>query len=79
VQQDNAEWTKDAFRHFVADFLIAFLNVTMQDAFMRLLMPLLIIVAVFKIAEVLLNGLIVYSDARSLKSVLIDDHLYLPG
>jgi hypothetical protein len=58
VLKENMDWTEDLLRHFVSDFLIAFWNVTMQDAFLRILMPLLIVAAVFKTGEMSMQRLL---------------------
>jgi hypothetical protein len=58
VLRDNAEWPEDAFRHFVADFLIAFWNVTMQDAFLRIVMPLLLVFLIFKTVDMTVQRLL---------------------
>jgi hypothetical protein len=58
VLKENVDWIEDLFRHFVSDFLIAFWNVTMQDAFLRILMPLLIVAAVFKTGEMSMQRLL---------------------
>lgn len=58
VLKENVDWTEDLHRHFVSDFLIAFWNVTMQDAFLRIFMPLLIAAAAFKAGEMRMQRLL---------------------
>jgi hypothetical protein len=58
VMDAHAEWPESAFRHFVADFIIAFWNVTMEDAFFRIIMPLLLLVLLFKVCDMSVQRLL---------------------
>ena len=54
----GAEWPEDAFRHFMADYLVAFWNVTMQDAALRILVPLILVAMLFKVGSMAIDRLL---------------------
>jgi hypothetical protein len=54
----GAEWPEDAFRHFMADYLVAFWNVTMQDAALRILVPLILVAMLFKFGSMAIDRLL---------------------
>jgi hypothetical protein len=54
----NAEWPEDAVRHFMADYLVAFWNVTMQDAALRILVPLILVAMLFKVGSMAIDRLL---------------------
>lgn len=54
----DADWLENAFRHFFADYLVAFWNVTMQDAALRILMPLVLVAMIVKIVPMMMDRLV---------------------
>jgi hypothetical protein len=54
----DADWLEGAFRHFFADYLVAFWNVTMQDAALRILMPLVLVAMIVKVVPMLMDRLL---------------------
>ena len=54
----GAEWPEDAFRHFMADYLVAFWNVTMQDAALRILVPLILVAMLVKVGSMAVDRLL---------------------
>ena len=54
----GADWPEDAFRHFMADYLVAFWNVAMQDAALRILVPLILVAMLFKVGSMAIDRLL---------------------
>lgn len=54
----DADWLENAFRHFFADYLVAFWNVTMQDAALRILMPLVLVAMIVKVVPMMVDRLL---------------------
>ena len=61
----GTEWPEDAVRHFIADYLVAFWNVTMQDAVLRILAPLILAAMLVKVGSMAIDRLLSPDSAIS--------------
>lgn len=51
ILQGSDDWLETVFRHFIADDLVSTWNLTMQDTFLRLIVPFLLVMALWKGTE----------------------------